>query len=82
MLFYVGYVNYYFVYFKIVNFESIYEDYFGIVSMKVMVCSYVWWLGIDSDIEDIVCEFQQCYRIRKVFLVLLLFFWFQFIILW
>lgn len=34
--------------------------------MKMIVCSYVWWLGIDKTIEALVKSCKSCQEVQKV----------------
>ena len=37
------------------------ELYYRIVKMKLLACSYMWWPGLDLDIERIVKSCPMCY---------------------
>lgn len=39
--------------------------HFGIVKMKMLARSYVWWPNIDSDIENVSAACKVCVQERK-----------------
>ena len=39
---------------------QLHETHLGVCKMKGLVRSYIWWLGLDSDIETKVCECSTC----------------------
>ena len=46
--------------------EELHQDHPGIVRMKAVARSYVWWDGVDKDIEAVVKECQACQTVRNV----------------
>ena len=40
------------------------EGHPGVTTMKALACSYVWWLGIDDNLEKAVKECSQCQMTR------------------
>lgn len=53
----------------------IYEGYMGVVKMKVIVRSYILWLGIDVDIYEFVKKCCGCMNYCNIFLEVLINFW-------
>ena len=45
--------------------EELHESHPGIVRMKSLARSYVWWPGMDKDLETKVAICSDCQRIRK-----------------
>ena len=45
--------------------QELHEAHPGVVRMKLLVRSYVWWPSIDQDIEDKVEHCQQCQLNQK-----------------
>lgn len=43
--------------------EILYVFYLGVVKMKGIVRSYVWWLGIDKEIENVIKLCSGCLKI-------------------
>lgn len=43
--------------------EILYVFYLGVVKMKGIVRSYVWWFGIDKEIENIIKLCSGCLNI-------------------
>lgn len=46
--------------------EELHTGHPGIVRMKTISHSYVWWLGLDADIELQVKMCQSCQQIQKM----------------
>lgn len=46
--------------------EELHAGHPGIVRMKAIACSYVWWPGLDADIELLVKMCQSCHQIQKI----------------
>lgn len=44
--------------------QTLYMGHPGIVRMKALAKSYVWWPGIDKDIEEWVATCQPCQEFR------------------
>lgn len=42
--------------------EELYDCYLGMCRMKVLVRSYVWWFGLDEDVEDRVRYCMECFE--------------------
>lgn len=40
--------------------SALHEGHLGVVRMKALTWSYVWWLKIDTQIEDWVKRCQPC----------------------
>lgn len=40
-------------------------SHFGVVKMKMIARSYVWWPGVNKDIEDVALSCAICVRERK-----------------
>lgn len=45
--------------------EELHTAHMGIVKMKALARSYVWWKNIDTDIEQMVKECKMCCQIQK-----------------
>ncbi len=45
--------------------KSLHECHVGIVKMKMMARSYVWWINIDKDIEEFVSRCSVCQQTQK-----------------
>lgn len=45
--------------------KELHELHFGIVKMKMVARSYMWWPGIDNDIEAVSSSCAVCLRERK-----------------
>lgn len=45
--------------------REIHASHFGIVKMKMLAKSYVWWPNLDKDIEDVAAACKECVRMRK-----------------
>ena len=45
--------------------EELHMDHLGIVRMKSKARSYVWWPGVDSDIERVVRSCLSCQTVRN-----------------
>ncbi|KII65137.1 hypothetical protein RF11_14079 [Thelohanellus kitauei] len=46
--------------------ERLHESHMGIVKTKSLARNYLWWPGMDSDIENVISGCQQCqYEKRK-----------------
>ena len=45
--------------------EELHKDHPGIVHMKAIVRSYIWWEGVDKDIESIVKSCQACQSVKN-----------------
>lgn len=45
--------------------RELHASHFGIVKMKMLARSYVWWANIDKDIEDIAASCKVCVQERK-----------------
>lgn len=45
--------------------EELHVSHFGIVKMKMIARSYVWWPGIDREIESVAASCAICVRERK-----------------
>lgn len=43
----------------------LHEEHVGMVKMKTIACSYVWWPGIDKAIEDLVKSCKSCQAPQK-----------------
>ena len=50
---------------RIKSMEELHESHPGIVRMKSLARSYVWWPGMDKDLETKVAICSDCQRIRK-----------------
>lgn len=44
--------------------EEIHEGHLGVVKMKTLARSFVWWSGIDQDIEHLVRGCDGCHQYR------------------
>ncbi|KAG1665078.1 hypothetical protein GQR58_019552 [Nymphon striatum] len=40
--------------------RELHEQHPGIVQMKGLACSYLWWPGLDLEIENYVCDCEWC----------------------
>lgn len=45
--------------------RELHASHFGIVKMKMLARSYVWWPNIDKDIEDVAAACKVCGQGRK-----------------
>ncbi len=45
--------------------SELHDTHPGIVRMKAITHSHVWWPQIDRDIEDIVNSCQSCLRVKQ-----------------
>ena len=45
--------------------EELHQGHLGIVKMKSLARSYIWWPGIDKDIEAIVQSCEGCQQVQK-----------------
>ena len=45
--------------------EKLHKDHRGIVHLKAMVRSYIWWEGVDKDIESLVKSYQACQSVEN-----------------
>ena len=45
--------------------SELHSDHPGIVRMKEVARSYVWWEGIDKDIETVVKSCKPCQAVRN-----------------
>lgn len=45
--------------------EELHQSHFGIVKMKMIARSYVWWPGIDRQVESMAASCAICVRARK-----------------
>ncbi|XP_031330866.1 uncharacterized protein K02A2.6-like [Photinus pyralis] len=46
--------------------QVLHEAHPGIIRMKALARSYVWWPGVDSDIEDFVAKCEICQQHRHM----------------
>jgi len=46
--------------------KELHKDYLVMVRMKVIARSYVWWEGLDGDIEFLLRSYQTCQSVRKM----------------
>jgi len=46
--------------------DESHKDHPGIVRMKAIACSYVWWEGVDRDIESLVKSCQACQSVKNL----------------
>lgn len=46
--------------------NSLHENHTGVVRMKMIARSYVWWPGIDNDIEEYVKKCVACQQTQKI----------------
>ena len=40
--------------------DELHQGHVGIVKMKNVACSYIWWLSIDRDIENLARNCDGC----------------------
>ncbi len=45
--------------------NDFHKSHLGIVKIKALARSYVWWQGIDSDIENLVKSCKICIETKK-----------------
>ena len=45
--------------------DELHKDHLGIVKIKSKACSYVWWSGVDQNIEELVCSCLACQKVRN-----------------
>ena len=45
--------------------KELHKDHPGIVQMKSIARSYIWWEGVDKDIESLVKSCQACQAIKN-----------------
>ena len=45
--------------------EQLHEGHPGISQLKALSRSYVWWPGLDSDVEQTVEEYSSCQQQQK-----------------
>jgi hypothetical protein len=45
--------------------DELHQGHLGIVKMKSLARSYVWWPGIDKDIEQVVRSCDGCQQVQK-----------------
>lgn len=45
--------------------ESLHEGHLGVVKMKSLARSYIWWPGIDHEIEDITKSCSGCQQTQR-----------------
>ena len=45
--------------------ENLHEGHLGTVKLKSLARSYVWWLGIDKQIEDITKACARCHTVKN-----------------
>ncbi|XP_018403221.1 PREDICTED: uncharacterized protein LOC108780125 [Cyphomyrmex costatus] len=45
--------------------RELHASHFGIVKMKMIARSYVWWPGIDKDLENVAASCTICTRLKK-----------------
>lgn len=46
--------------------EVLHEGHIGVVKMKALARSYIWWAGIDQDIEDLAKGCRGCQHVQQV----------------
>jgi len=46
--------------------KLLHEGHVGMVKMKMLARSYIWWPCIDKEIEDIVKSCRSCQEVQKV----------------
>ena len=46
--------------------KELHRDHPGMVRMKEIARSYLWWEGLDGDIESLVRYCQACQSVRNV----------------
>ncbi|XP_039525150.1 uncharacterized protein K02A2.6-like [Pimephales promelas] len=46
--------------------KDLHHEHPGICKMKALACSYVWWPGLDGEIEDLVQNCAVCQAVQKV----------------
>ncbi len=46
--------------------SELHDTHPGIVRMKALACSRVWWPQIDRDIEEIVNSCPSCLRVKTI----------------
>ena len=46
--------------------QMLHETHPGIVQMKSLACRYMWWPGMDSDIESCMKQCTECQSSRKM----------------
>ena len=45
--------------------RTVHEGHVGIVRMKSIARSYVWWPGLDHDLEELAKACSSCQKIQK-----------------
>ncbi|KAJ8351944.1 hypothetical protein SKAU_G00234200 [Synaphobranchus kaupii] len=45
--------------------ENLHEGHLGTVKMKSLARSYIWWPGIDKQIEDLTKSCSGCHRVQN-----------------
>ena len=45
--------------------KELHKDHPGIVRMKSIARSYIWWEGVDKDIESLVKSCQACQAVKN-----------------
>ena len=45
--------------------DELHKEHPGIVRMKSVARSYMWWLGLDADIQNLVKSCQACQAVKR-----------------
>ena len=46
--------------------DELHKDHLRIVKIKGKAHSYVWWPGVDQNIEELVCSCLSCQKVRNI----------------